>query len=365
MRIQVLNIGTWVVFTDSAFAFITCKLKHISLSSSKNYVIHCHTTDIHQSTLDYSQFKSETILVLGGCGFLGARLVAAISQYNNNLHLSVRKTSNTHRIKAFIDRSNLYTGDLSDSNYFNSLVKKVKPTLIFYTVGFGSYSQQSDREQIFNNNVVCAHNLLMATSGVPHCRIIYAGTSLEQGHIKSPLKEQGIFKPISCYAAMKTAASIMMMQAAVYEKRPITVLNPFAIFGIGEPSKRLVPTIIKAALHGNELHLTQKGLVRDYIYVDDVVDAFLMAATNKASIAEKINIAGGRCLSNEQVVAIIEHLMNKKIKKITGRYEARVTDTNYWCADISKAKQILGWQPKHTIEQGLQSTIEWMLKNEQ
>lgn len=314
--------------------------------------------------LNFSQLKIENIMVFGGSGFLGARIVTKLIKYCNNLHIVVRKSSNLHRIQNICDKFELYNGDLTDSNFFTDLIEKIKPTLIFYTVGHGAYRQQSDREQIFRSNLLCTHNLLMATLSVPNCRIIYAGTSLEQGALNHPIKEEGITNPISCYGAMKTASTIIMMQAALYEKRRITILNPFAIYGIGEPLKRLIPTVIQAAISGNELNLTQSGLVRDYVFVDDVVEAFLMAAITNSSISEKINIAGGRCVSNEQVVEIIEKLMNIRIKKNIGAYKARATDTQFWRADVSKAKQILGWQAKNTMEQGLKATIEWMQNNE-
>jgi nucleoside-diphosphate-sugar epimerase len=310
--------------------------------------------------LKLQQLKNETILILGGNGFLGASITRKVLNHSKRVHLVARESSNLLRIKDLTGNIEFHIGDLTDSIFFSQLIKSIKPTIIYYTVGAGSYNHQPDREFLFNNNLLCAHNLLMATISSSRCRIIYAGTSLEQGKINQPMNENGAPNPISCYGAMKAATNIMMMQAAIYENRAITVLNPFAIYGVGEPQKRLIPTIIQSVLSNKELDLTTPGNVRDYIFVDDVADAFLLASITSASIAEKINIANGVGISNEQVVSVIEKLMQTKIKVNIGTYEQRITDTNFWCADISKAKQILGWQPKHTLEIGLKATIDWM-----
>lgn len=303
------------------------------------------------------------LLVLGGAGFLGARIVRKLCDAGVTPHLLLRSTTSLDRIGDVIQACQIHISDLTDLNSLQGIVDEVQPDVIFHAAGYGTHKGQNNRDDIFNNNLLAAHNLLIATEQVPDCRIIFSGTSLEQGMQNKPMQEDGVPDPVSFCGATKTAALVLMRQAARYDKRPITILKPFAIYGPGEPSSRLIATAIRAGIEGKTLSLTQPGFVRDYVFVDDVADAYLMAATNDSVIGESIHIAGGKAISNEEVVALIEAELGHSIDKQIGAYPPRVTDTNFWCADITRAKSWLGWEPRHSLEQGVKETVDWFKRN--
>lgn len=313
--------------------------------------------------LSTEKLQSARILVLGGAGFLGARITRKLCQAGITPHQLFRSTKRMNRIEDMAQSCQIHLGDLTDLNSLKNIIDEVQPDVIFHAVGHGSHKGQNRRETLFAGNVIATHNLLMATESYPECRIIYSGTSLEQGMQNRPLLEEGVSDPVSLYGATKTAALVLVRQAARYEQRKITILNPFAIYGPGEPSARLIPTAIRAALEGKPLSLTEAGFVRDFVFVDDVADAYLMAASNDKVIGESIHIAGGKAVSNEAVVAVIEAELGCSIDKRTGSYPARKTDTSFWCADISKAKKLLDWQPDHSLQQGIKETVDWYKKN--
>ena len=293
------------------------------------------------------------ILVLGGSGFLGARIVRKLCNAGIIPHLLLRPSSCLTRIADLLNACEIHRGDLTDLDALRQTIERVQPDVLFFTAGHGAHK----------GHLVTTHHLLIASEQCPDCRIIYSGTSLFQGRQNSPMQELGAPDPVSFYGATKSAAVILMQQAAVHEQRPITLLMPFAIYGPGEPGARLIPTAIRAAIKDQILALTQTGLVRDYVFVDDVADAYLSAATTPKALGEIINIAGGAPVANEQVVALIEAQSGKTITKRIGSYPSRNTDSNFWCADISKAKKLLNWQPTHTLEQGLKLTIDWYRQN--
>ena len=310
-----------------------------------------------------SELRDARILVLGGAGFLGARLVRKLCLAGVRPHLVLRADSPMTRIEDLVQYCSIHFGDLTDQTFLNKVIEQILPDLIFHAVGHGSHMGQNHRNSVFQSNLLVTHNLLVAAEMVPNCRIIYSGTSLEQGMKNSPLQEKGSADPVSYYAATKAAALILIRQAARYEKRPIVILSPFAIYGPGEPVKRLIPTAIWAGMHGGVLALTQCGFVRDFVYVDDVVEAYLLAAVNDHVLGEDINIAGGKPVSNEGVVELIEQELGNDIEKQLGAYPPRVTDTTFWCADISKARHLLDWEPRHSLKQGLRKTIDWYKQN--
>ena len=299
------------------------------------------------------------VLVLGGTGFLGSRLVRNLCNAGVRPYLLLRSTSRMGRIEDLAQSCQIHIGDLTDLNTLHAIIHQVRPDIIFHAVGYGSHKGQNQHDELFNSNLLATHNLLMAIERIPDCRIIYSGTSLEQGMQNKPLQERSVPDPVSFYAATKTAASILVRQAAHHDNRPITILNPFSIYGLGEPANRLIPTAIRAGIEGHTLSLTQSGFARDYVFVEDVAEAYLMAAVNDRVVGETIHIAGGKAVSNERVVALIEEQLGHAITKRVGAYRPRVTDTSFWCADISKARKLLGWEPRHSLQQGLKMTVDW------
>jgi nucleoside-diphosphate-sugar epimerase len=138
------------------------------------------------------------------------------------------------------------------------------------------------------------------------------------------------------------------------------VVRLFSVYGPWEARHRLVPQAIRAALTGEELPLTGPELRRDFVFVDDVVDACLRAASVDAALGEAINIGTGVETANEELVAEVERVIGKEVRTRIGAYSARETDSAHWRADISKAKRLLGWEPRYTLAAGLARTAAWM-----
>jgi nucleoside-diphosphate-sugar epimerase len=121
-----------------------------------------------------------------------------------------------------------------------------------------------------------------------------------------------------------------------------------------------VPRAIRAAFTGEELPLTGPHLRRDFIFVEDVVDACLRAATNEAARGKVINVGTGVETANEELVEEIERVLGRKVRVEVDAHLVRETDRPHWRADISTAKQLLGWGPRHTLAAGLQRTATWV-----
>jgi nucleoside-diphosphate-sugar epimerase len=112
-----------------------------------------------------------------------------------------------------------------------------------------------------------------------------------------------------------------------------------------------------AALHHQELLLTAPGYRRDYIFIEDLVEACLLALEAKGIEGEVINIASGQQTANEEVVDLIQELTGQKADVKVGMYPSRAHDKTFWVADIRKAKKLLGWEPRYTLKAGLEKTI--------
>ena len=304
------------------------------------------------------------VLVTGGCGFLGSRLCKRLLQLGTQVHVIVRPGSKCLRLQG--DEGLVYhSADLAEPDVFAALLDKIAPKVLFNIAASGGYPGKRQRDLLFRDNVLVVHNLLMALEKGCDCRVVHASSSLENGPRQEAIREDMSNNPVTVYASTKTAATVLLRQAAVYDSYPITILRPFAIYGYGEASTRLIPKTIRAALSGEELSLTPPGYVRDYVFVEDVVDAFLMAANADNIFGEIINIGTGMQTSNEEVVSIISSLLRRSVRTNTGGYEPHRTDTTHWCANPDKARRLLGWVPQHDIRAGLEKTVKWFLEHEQ
>jgi len=161
------------------------------------------------------------------------------------------------------------------------------------------------------------------------------------------------------YGATKAAATLLCLQFARADRRPIVVLRPFSVYGYWELPTRLIPTAIMAALLNQEIALTAAGYRRDWVFIEDLVEACLLTLRAKKVTGEIINVGSGQQWSNDDVVEMVQGLSGRKVSLRVGEYPARPWDTTNWVADNRKAKRLLGWEPRHTLRSGLEKTIAW------
>jgi len=296
------------------------------------------------------------VLVTGGAGFLGAALVRRLVAERQDVHAIVRPTTGLTRIADLVDMVTLHRADLAESAEVTAIVDRVEPATVFHTAATGAYTRVGDAG-LFRDNVLSIVNLLQATAPLAVCRVIHTASSLESGPRAVATRESDAFAPGAPYAASKAAGTLVALQAGACGRR-VVALRPFAIYGPGEPEQRLIPSAIRAAITGTPLRLTEAGFTRDLVFVDDVVDAYLVASRVDGIDGELINIATGRPTANEDTVRTIERLTGRAITIADEPYPPRATDRPFWCADVSKAERLLGWRARHTVEQGLARTID-------
>jgi nucleoside-diphosphate-sugar epimerase len=137
------------------------------------------------------------------------------------------------------------------------------------------------------------------------------------------------------------------------------MLRLFSVYGYWEASTRLIPAAIMAALRNREIALTPPGYQRDLIFVEDVVEACLLAVEAEKAVGEILNVGSGEQWSNEQVVEMVQAVCGRRFGVRVGAYPARPSDTTHWVADNRKAQELLGWKPRHMLRSGLEKTIAW------
>lgn len=303
-------------------------------------------------------YKNKTVLITGGSGFIGANLVRSLINQNAKPHLFLRSEANTWRLKNVLRKIKIHNTDITNKPAVKKIIKKIKPQVIFHLAVYGAYPQQTNLETTIRTNIFGTVNLLEAIKN-SQTVLVNTGTSSEYGFKNKPMKETDSLEPTFAYAASKAATSWLGRIFSQQFNQPIITLRPFSIYGDWEEPTRFIPTIINNCLKNQPIKLVAGKQVRDFLYVEDMVKAYLMAGQRLDLRGEIFNIGSGKQVLVSEVAREIIKLVNNPVTVKVGAYQPRQWEANNWQADISKAKKILKWQPQFSLEQGLKKTITW------
>jgi nucleoside-diphosphate-sugar epimerase len=303
--------------------------------------------------------RGKRVLVTGASGFIGANLTRKLLYNGADIHALIRPNPNLWRIEEIIPRITLHQVDLTDFEMLRETVNQIQPEVIFHLAAGRASTSFQDRLATLQANIFGTFNLLEATTPLNYLRFIHIGSSLEYGTRRRPLKESDRLEPKTFFGVNKAAATLLCQQFAQANQRPIVLLRLFSVYGYWESPTRLIPTAIMAALRNQEIALTPPGYHRDLIFIEDVLDACLRALQAEGVAGEIINVGSGQQWSNEQVVEMVQTISGQKVSVRVGEYPARASDATYWVSDKRKAKRSLGWEPRHTLHEGLKKTIAW------
>lgn len=305
------------------------------------------------------------ILITGASGFIGANLLSRITKKVSpkEVHVFLRKNSNLWRINDLLEKVSAHIVNLQDQTGTEQLLQKIRPKTIFHLATHGAYPYQTkDEKEILETNIICTFNLLQACLKIGFEAFINSGTSSEYGVNQKPMRENDILIPVTAYGVTKAWATLYGQYLACSQKAPIKTLRLFGVYGFYEPRGRLIPNIILSLLKKERPNLIAPHFARDFVFVDDVVDAYFAAAERKNQ-GMIFNIGSGAKIKLEEVFCIIKKIMGVDIDPIWGDYTNNLSDENRRIADISFTKRNLKWQPKTDLRIGLEHTIEWFEKN--
>ena len=204
-------------------------------------------------------------------------------------------------------------------------------------------------------------NIAITSNALEYCRrhgsnMIYASSYLYGNPERLPIPESARIVISNPYALSKRMCEEMVEQFSRMFGFPATVVRPFNIYGPRQDQRFLLPSIIQQAIHADEIRVMDLEPRRDYVFVDDVADAFL-ACAGAPSDFEVYNVGSGESYSVGEVAAIIMRLVGRQLPIISAaeRRESEIMETR---ADIAKARESLGWEPKFSIEAGLRTLVD-------
>lgn len=302
-----------------------------------------------------------TAVVTGGTGFVGANLVRRLVAEGHETHLLVRPECDRWRLVGIEGDVRWHVVALEDGESTAAAVSSIGPRWIFHLAANGAYSSQRDVRAMVSTNVTGTVNLVEAAIRTDFESLVHTGSSSEYGFKDQPPGEEAWLEPNSAYAVTKASATLFCRHSALAHTAPIVTLRLYSVYGPWEEPTRLIPAL---ALSGRERRLpplVDPSIARDFVYVDDVVDAMLLTArSGMAASGAVFNVGTGRQTTIGELVAIVRDHFGLDLEPEWGSFPNRDWDTAIWQADPQRIRSVLGWVPRLDVESGFARFDKWL-----
>ncbi len=298
------------------------------------------------------------ILVLGASGFVGANLLRSVIVVRQDVYgTTTRKPA--WRLEDLPDEHVRMVDLLIDSN-LDALLEEIRPRTIFDCVAYGAYSFETDSQLIYRTNFSFLTRLLSRLEPRSIACFVHAGSSSEYGDNAAGPTERDPAWPNSDYAVSKVAAANLIHYYGKRKNFPCANLRLYSVYGPLEDSSRLIPNVVRHGLEGAYPPFVNPAVSRDFVYVDDVTEAFVDTALTfaPADYGESINIGSGKKTTIADVATVCRELFGIEAEPSFTMPE-RQWDVQDWYANIETAKRRIGWAPRTCFRDGLKHTADW------
>jgi nucleoside-diphosphate-sugar epimerase len=303
------------------------------------------------------------VLITGASGFVGSNIARRLLAEGHEVHALLRRERITWRLADLERDLRLHLGDLADEAAVAATVSSVRPDWIFHLAVHGAYSSQTDLKRMVMTNFVGTVNLLEACLRNGFEAFVGAGSSSEYGLKNHAPSEDEPLAPNSHYAVTKAAATLYCQHTGQARGLSVTTLRLYSVYGGYEDPKRLIPALVIAGLSRQLPPLADPEVARDFVYIDDVVDAFLLAASTRHGPGAVYNVGTGVQTHLREVVDVVRRVFDIEAAPEWGSMPNRSWDTNVWVANPRRIQDELGWSPRHNFEYGFQAFVHWIRNN--
>ena len=317
------------------------------------------------------KIKGKKVLVTGAGGFIATHLVEglveegalvkAFVQYNSSGDLGDMETLS----KNVADSIEIIRGDITDPFMMRRSVKGMDCVFHLAALIAIPYSYNSPQTYV-DTNMRGTLNMLQASLDEGVEKVVHTSTSEVYGTaIYTPIDEKHPLQGQSPYSATKIGADALAESYFRSFELPVATIRPFNTFGPRQSARAVIPTIISQTLSSDRVKLGSLDPVRDLTYVSDTVRGFIKVAESEKSVGEVINIGRGSGVTIGELLKMILALIGKEVEVELDKERVRPEKSEVLrliCSN-EKAKELLGWEPEYSLEEGLKETIDWIRNN--
>lgn len=305
------------------------------------------------------QWNNKKVLVTGGSGFIGSHLVRRLVGLGADVAITTKYHAPVDNVRV-IDVWDKLTVIEADLRNFESLrpVAAWQPEVVFHLAAYNHVGDSFIHiREVVDSNLTATANVFETCKG--YSRFVYTSTSEVYGFQESvPFTETMQPRPISPYSVGKYAGETYARMRA-HMNDPVVILRPFNAFGPYQSPKAVISEMIDTCLAGRPVLSTQGRQTREFNFVENLVDGFLLAATTDAAIGQVINLGSGTEISIRDLIHAIHEMTGSSSELQIGALPDRPTEIWRMSADNRRAKEILGWEPNIDFKEGLRRTVDW------
>jgi UDP-glucose 4-epimerase len=305
--------------------------------------------------------KDKRVLVTGGSGFIGSHLVKNLLEAGAKVAVTVRYGNLIKNIR-LADCWNciqVIEADLRNRGALQA-IRRFEPEAIFHLAAYQHVGQSFGQvEECFDVNAKGTANLLDVCENVP--KFVYTATSEVYGfQEKVPFVETMEPSPLSPYAITKYAGEMYCrMKQRMGGATSVVILRPFNAFGPYQSTKAIIPELILKCLRGDPIRTTPGEQTREFNFVTNLTEGMVLAAQHPEKVDGPMNLAGGEEVAIRDLVHKIAELTDTRSQIEIGALPYRPHEIWRMRGDGTRARQVLGWKPRVSLEEGLRITIDW------
>lgn len=305
-------------------------------------------------------------LVTGGAGFIGSNIIRELVRRQQEVKtIDNLSTGRIDNLKGVIDKIEFINGDIRNLEFLKKHLKNID--FVLHQAALRAVPCSVDNPLATNdNNITGTLNVLLAARDNKVKRVIYASSSSVYGNVSNRINKENLEPhPESPYALTKLVGEHYCKIFYKLFGLETICLRYFNVYGpYSSPESKyslVIPIFTKHLLENKPPIIFGDGKQsRDFTYIQDVVQANLLACQSKMGIGEVFNIGAGNNITINQIVKLLTKELGKNIKPIYSK--SRAGDVFKTQADISKAKRLLGYRPKISIGQGIRQYVKWYIK---
>jgi len=307
-------------------------------------------------------------LVTGGAGFIGSHLVEALIQRGHSLRvLDDLSTGTVSNLAGLADRVDFRRGSVTDLSTVREAMRGVGT--VFHLAAIPSV--QKSVENPVRTHEACATgtlNVLLAAKESGVRRVVYAASSSAYGDQPGTVRrEDDPLLPLSPYAAAKLAGEHYCLAFTRTVGLETVRLRLFNVFGprqdASSPYSGVIALFLRAFAEGRQPTIYGDGLqTRDFVFVEDAVQAFLLAAEAETASGNVYNIGSGQATTLLDLIAVLNRVFGTSLTP--AHAPPRPGDVRHSQADISRVERDLGYHPRFSLEEGLRATLNWLRTSE-
>jgi GDP-mannose 4,6-dehydratase len=316
------------------------------------------------------------VLITGILGFIGSHLAERLVDEGYEVYGVVRRVANRNLeiIKRILKDVTLVTGDITDYVSIRNALKTANPDIIIHLAALTPVRDSFERPFEYQQaNLLGTMNVVHAMLELPDPqtrKLIAASTAEVYGLQETePLKESLALRPTSPYAVSKAAADLYLQMMFHTSNINGTILRPTNTYGRKFDNSFMIEYLVTQMLKGEKVYIGAPHSVRDYMYVNDHVNAYMLAIRNAKAKGQVYNVGTGIGTSNKELAETIAEKVGYEKKRITFGsyppgypYRPLISDQASIVLDSTKIKKELNWSPQVHLSEGIDKSISYFEK---